>query len=557
MTQMIRKGEKDMSDRMYQPGESYRYRLLIKHILNFPMTIAPEQEIVYRDKVRLTYRTLNERVHRLASGLAKLGVKQGDTVCVFDYDSHRYLECYFAIPMMGAVLHTQNWRLSPEQILYTMNHAADDVVLIHEDFLPLLEGIRGQMTTVKKVVLITENGNAPAAVKIDGEYEELLRDADTGYVFPDDLDENTKATTFYTTGTTGLPKGVYFSHRQIVLHAMVAAISNAFESPCRFRSNDVYMPITPMFHVQAWGLPYVATLLAVKQVYPGKYEPEMLLKLIEKERVTYSHCVATIILIILNSPSAKNADLSHWKVIIGGGRLSKGLALEMMKRGIETYSAYGMSESCPYLTVANLQPHQLAWEKEQQVDTLISTGYPLPFVYMKVIDESGKELSNDGFSTGEIVVRAPWLTESYFNDPQRAKDLWRGGWMHTGDVGYVKPNGYLQITDRAKDVIKTGGEWVSSLDLENAISQHEGVLEAAAIGIPDPKWQERPLLVVVLRDEFKGKLSGDVLKDFITRFAVEGKLPKYCIPDRIDIVDAIPKTSVGKINKIALRKLYA
>jgi fatty-acyl-CoA synthase len=557
MTQMIRKGEKDMSDRMYQPGESYRYRLLIKHILNFPMTIAPEQEIVYRDKVRLTYRTLNERVHRLASGLAKLGVKQGDTVCVFDYDSHRYLECYFAIPMMGAVLHTQNWRLAPEQILYTMNHAADDVVLIHEDFLPLLEGIRGQMTTVKKVVLITENGNAPAAVKIDGEYEELLRDADTGYVFPDDLDENTKATTFYTTGTTGLPKGVYFSHRQIVLHAMVAAISNAFESPCRFRSNDVYMPITPMFHVQAWGLPYVATLLAVKQVYPGKYEPEMLLKLIEKERVTYSHCVATIILIILNSPSAKNADLSHWKVIIGGGRLSKGLALEMMKRGIETYSAYGMSESCPYLTVANLQPHQLAWEKEQQVDTLISTGYPLPFVYMKVIDESGKELSNDGFSTGEIVVRAPWLTESYFNDPQRAKDLWRGGWMHTGDVGYVKPNGYLQITDRAKDVIKTGGEWVSSLDLENAISQHEGVLEAAAIGIPDPKWQERPLLVVVLRDEFKGKLSGDVLKDFITRFAVEGKLPKYCIPDRIDIVDAIPKTSVGKINKIALRKLYA
>jgi fatty-acyl-CoA synthase len=557
MTQMIRKGEKDMSDRMYQPGESYRYRLLIKHILNFPMTIAPEQEIVYRDKVRLTYRTLNERVHRLASGLAKLGVKQGDTVCVFDYDSHRYLECYFAIPMMGAVLHTQNWRLSPEQILYTMNHAADDVVLIHEDFLPLLEGIRGQMTTVKKVVLITENGNAPAAVKIDGEYEELLRGADTGYIFPDDLDENTKATTFYTTGTTGLPKGVYFSHRQIVLHAMVAAISNAFESPCRFRSNDVYMPITPMFHVQAWGLPYVATLLAVKQVYPGKYEPEMLLKLIEKERVTYSHCVATIILIILNSPSAKNADLSHWKVIIGGGRLSKGLALEMMKRGIETYSAYGMSESCPYLTVANLQPHQLAWEKEQQVDTLISTGYPLPFVYMKVIDESGKELSNDGFSTGEIVVRAPWLTESYFNDPQRAKDLWRGGWMHTGDVGYVKPNGYLQITDRAKDVIKTGGEWVSSLDLENAISQHEGVLEAAAIGIPDPKWQERPLLVVVLRDEFKGKLSGDVLKDFITRFAVEGKLPKYCIPDRIDIVDAIPKTSVGKINKIALRKLYA
>lgn len=547
----------DMSDRMYQPGESYRYQLLIKHILNFPLTIAPEQEIVYRDKVRLTYRTLNERVHRLASGLAKLGVKQGDTVCVFDYDSHRYLECYFAVPMMGAVLHTQNWRLSPEQILYTMNHAEDDVVLIHEDFLPLLEGIRGQMTTVKKVVLITESGNAPAAVKIDGEYETMLREADPRYDFPDDLDENTKATTFYTTGTTGLPKGVFFSHRQIVLHAMVSTMNNAVESPCRFRSNDVYMPITPMFHVQAWGLPYVATLLAVKQVYPGKYEPETLLRLIEKEKVTYSHCVATIILLILNSPSAKNADLSHWKVIIGGGRLPKGLALEMMKRGIETYSGYGMSESGPNMTIANLQPHQLAWDKERQVDTLISTGHPLPFVYLKVLDEEGKELPHDGSSTGEIVVRSPWLTENYFKDPERAKDLWRDGWMHTGDVAYINPNGYIQITDRAKDVIKTGGEWISSLDLENAISQHGAVMEAAAIGIPDPKWQERPLLVVVLRDEFKGKLDEAALKDFITQFAVEGKLPKYGIPDRIEIVDQIPKTSVGKINKVALRKMYA
>jgi len=546
-----------MNDRMYKPGQSYRYQLLIKHILNFPLTIAPEQEIVYRDQVRLTYRMFNERVHRLASGLAKLGIGEGDTVCVFDYDSHRYLECYFAVPMMGAVLHTQNWRLSPGQILYTMNHAEDDVVLIHEDFLPLLEQIRGQLTTVKKIILITESGSAKKAAPFDGEYEEMLKGAEPFYDFPDDLDENTKATTFYTTGTTGLPKGVYFSHRQIVLHAIVTTMGNAFESPGRFRSNDVYMPITPMFHVQAWGLPYVATLFAVKQVYPGKYEPEKLLSLIEKEKVTFSHCVATIIQLILNSPSAKDADLSRWKVIIGGGRLPKGLALEMMKRGIETYSGYGMSESGPNLTIANLQPHQLSWKKERQVDTLITTGYPLPFVYLKIIDEKGEEMPHDGVSTGEIVVRAPWLTESYFKDPKRAEDLWRDGWMHTGDVAYVNPNGYVQITDRAKDVIKTGGEWISSLDLENAISQHEAILEAAAIGIPDPKWQERPLLVVVLRDEFKGKVVSKDLKDFIAGFAVDGKLPKYGIPDRIEIVDQIPKTSVGKTNKIALRKMYA
>jgi fatty-acyl-CoA synthase len=427
-----------MNRALYQPGESYRYQLLIKHILNFPLTIAPDQEIVYRDQVRLTYRTLHERIHRLASGLAKLGVGKGSTVCVFDYDSHRYLECYFAVPMMGAVLHTQNWRLSPEQILYTMNHAEDDVVLVHEDFLPLLEGIRNQLTTVKKIILMKEDSAAKTTASVDVEYEDLLSGSDSKYDFPDDLDENTKAATFYTTGTTGLPKGVYFSHRQIVLHAMVATMNNAVESPCRFRSNDVYMPITPMFHVMAWGLPYVATLLAGKQVYPGKYEPDMLLYLVEQERVTYSHCVATIMLLILNSPAAKNADLSRWKVIIGGGRLPKGLALEMMKRGIETYSGYGMSESGPNLTIANLQSHQLAWEKEKQVDTLISTGYPLPFVYLKVVDEEDRELPHDGSSTGEIVVRTPWLTESYFKDPEGPRIY--GGWLDAyGRRGLYQP----------------------------------------------------------------------------------------------------------------------
>ncbi|MDY0095669.1 MAG: fatty acid--CoA ligase [Candidatus Vecturithrix sp.] len=546
-----------MHTKQYQLGESYQYQLLIKHILHFPLTVAPDQEIIYRDQVRLTYRALNERVHRLACGLAKLGVGKGDTVCVFDYDSHRYLECYFAVPMMGAVLHTQNWRLSPEQILYTMNHAEDDVVIIHEDFFHLLEGIRNQLTSVKKIILIKENNTGKIKKCVDFEYEDLLRNADSTYDFPDDLDENTKAATFYTTGTTGLPKGVYFSHRQIVLHAMVSTMNNAVESPCRFRSNDVYMPITPMFHVMAWGLPYVATLLAVKQVYPGKYEPDVLLGLIEKEKVTYSHCVATIMLLILNSPTARNADLTRWKVIIGGGRLPKGLALEMMKRGIETYSGYGMSESGPNLVIANLQAYQLTWEKEKQIDTLISTGYPLPFVYLKIIDEKGRELPRDGESAGEIVVRAPWLTESYFKDPERSRDLWRDGWMHTGDVAYAKPNGYIQITDRAKDVIKTGGEWVSSLDLENAITQHTAVMEAAAIGVPDPKWQERPLLVVVLHDEFKNTVSEIDLKEFMIQFSATGKLPKYAIPDRIEIVDQIPKTSVGKINKIALRRMYA
>jgi len=546
-----------MTEKIYQPGESYNYQLLIKHILETPLFFAPDQQIVYRDKVRLTYRAFNERVHRLANALKLLGVKKGDTVCVFDYDSHRYLECFFAVPMMGAVLHTQNWRLSPEQILYTMNHAEDDVVLIHADFLPLLEAVQDKLTTVKKIILITDDGQKPETkVKIDMEYEEMLQGAAPSYDFPD-LDENTRATTFYTTGTTGLPKGVSFSHRQLVLHTISGMLGlSAYESPARFRSNDVYMPITPMFHVHAWGIPYAATLLGVKQVYPGRYEPEMLLKLILTEKVTFSHCVPTIIHMLVSSPVVKKLDLTKWKVVIGGSRLPKGLARAATDLGIQIFSGYGMSETCPIISLANLKPYMHDWNQDKQIDKQIMTGLPVPLVYAKVVDSSGKELPRNGESTGELVLRAPWLTENYFKDPERTKDLWQDGWLHTGDVACIDPAGYIQITDRTKDVIKTGGEWISSLELENLISQHESVSEAAAIGTPDDKWGERPLLIVVLRPEYKDKVSEEDLKKFMTRFSEEGKIPKYGVPDRYMFVDAIPKTSVGKINKIQLRKLY-
>ena len=546
-----------MAEKVYQPGESYNYQLIIKHILETPLFFAPDQQIVYRDKVRLTYRTFNERVHRLANALKLLGVRPGNTVCVFDYDSHRYLECFFAIPMMGAVLHTQNWRLSPEQILYTMNHAEDDVVLIHADFLPLLEAVMDKLTTVKKIVLITDDGQKPETkLHIDIEYEEMLQGTSPSYDFPD-LDENTKATTFYTTGTTGLPKGVYFSHRQLVLHTQEALIAlSAYESAGRFRSNDVYMPITPMFHVHAWGIPYVATMLGVKQVYPGRYEPEMLVKLILTEKVTFSHCVPTIIHMLVNSPAVKKLDLSKWKVIIGGSRLPKGLAMAVMNLGIQIFAGYGMSETCPVISLANLKPYMLDWNKESQIDKLIMTGLPIPLVYARIVDSYGKQLPHNGEATGELVLRAPWLTESYFKDPERTEDLWQDGWLHTGDVACIDPAGYIQITDRTKDVIKTGGEWISSLELENLISQHEAVLEAAAIGVPDDKWGERPLLIIVLRPEYMDKVTNEDMQKFMNKFAKQGKIPKYGVPDRYLFVEAIPKTSVGKINKIQLRKLY-
>lgn len=541
----------------YEPGQHYNYQLLIKHILEMPLVFAPNQEIVYRDKLRLTYRQLNERIHRLAGGLEKLGVKKGDVVCVFDYDSNRYLECFFAVPMMGAVLHTQNWRLSPDQILYTMNHAEDKVVIIHADFLPLLEAVWDQIQTVKTVILITEDDSRPASkIPFAAEYEEMLAGAAPSYDFPE-FDENTRATTFYTTGTTGLPKGVYFSHRQIVLHAQaLMLVTGSYEGIGRMRSPDVYMPLTPMFHVHAWGVPYAATMIGVKQVYPGRYEPEMLLKLILMEKVTFSHCVPTIIQMLVSNPFVKQLDLSHWKVIIGGAALSKGLALAAMELGIQIYAAYGMSETCPLLTICNLKPHMLDWPKEKQVEYWTKTGLAAPLVYVRVHDARGNELPHDGMSAGEVVVRAPWLTHGYHKDPERTKELWRDGWLHTGDVANIDEEGYVQITDRIKDVIKTGGEWISSLELENLLSQHEAVLEAAAIGVPDSKWGERPFMVAVLKADYQGKVTSDDLKKFLTEKSEGGRIPKYGIPDRVEIVDSIPKTSVGKINKVELRKTY-
>ena len=539
-------------------GNRYGFQLTIKELLANSKLTAGNQEIVYRDKMRYTYSDLFERINRLGSALAGLGVKRGDTVAVFDYDSNRYLESFFAIPMMGAVLFTVNWRLSPDQIEYTMNHAEADVILINTDFLPLLSSIRGKLKFVKKVVIFSDSDQAPKTdAAYDAEYEELLAAASPDFEFPD-LDENTKATTFYTTGTTGLPKGVYFSHRQIVLHTMSVCIGvSGHDTPLRFSTSDVYMPITPMFHVHAWGFPFIATMMGVKQVYPGKYEPEMLVKLIAREKVTFSHCVPTILQMIVVSPIAKQLDLSAWKVIIGGARLAKGIAVAAINLGISVMTGYGMSETCPVISVSNLKPYMKNFDNEQKGDIAIKTGMPIALVDVRIADGDGNFQPNDGKTTGEIVVRAPWFTKGYHKDPEKTEDLWRGGWLHTGDVGYMDEDGYIQITDRLKDVIKTGGEWVSSLDLENAVSMHNAIQEAAAIGVPDSKWGERPMLLVVLKPEFRNDgITSEVLKSHMKSCAEQGAIPRYAIPDQYIIADDIPKTSVGKVDKKRLRALY-
>lgn len=546
-----------MEKKEYQPGIAYDYPLIIKKLLNTPMVYAPDQEIVYRDKIRHTYRDLNRRIHSLADALSRLGIKAGDTVAVFDYDSHRFLECFFAIPMMGAVLQMVNWRLSAEQVLYTLNHAEASLIIINSDFLPILEAIRDKLTFVKSVVVIPEEDQrVQAKFKLDAVYEQMLAAASPDFDFPD-LDENTKATTFYTTGTTGDPKGVHFTHRQLVLHTLSSAIAfGSYDNIGRFRSNDVYMPITPMFHVHAWGIPYLATLLGTKQVYPGKYEPAMLLKLVLGEKVTFSHCVPTILQMLTSNPAVKQYDLSHWKIIIGGSKLPKGLAKAARDLGITLYTGYGMSETCPIISLATPKGPVAELEEDQLLDIIVKTGLPIPLVEFEVVDLEGKPVSHDGVTTGEVVFRAPWLTKSYFKAPDKTRELWRNGWLHSGDVGHIDPLGYLQITDRIKDVIKSGGEWVSSLDLENIMSQHPEVFECAAIGVPDEKWGERPMMLVVLKPEAKGKVEVEDLKSHMRTAVNAGQLPKYGLPDRYVLVDALPKTSVGKLDKKVLRQGY-
>jgi fatty-acyl-CoA synthase len=546
-----------MDKNAYNPGEHYPYPLIIKKLLNTPLIYAPDQQIIYRDKLRYSYRDLYERIHRLAGGLETLGVGRGDTVAVFDYDSNRFLECFFAIPMMGAVMQMVNWRLSADQILYTLNHAEAKTIVINADFLPILAGIRDRLSHVRTIVVISENGETPQTTLDYGSlYEPLLAGAPDRFDFPD-LDENTKATTFYTTGTTGDPKGVHFTHRQLVLHTLSLALAvGAYDTIGRFRSDDVYMPITPMFHVHAWGIPYVATLLGARQVYPGKYEPDMLLKLITTEKVTFSHCVPTILQMLVNSPSVKGMDLSRWKVIIGGSALSKGLAEAAQALGISVYTGYGMSETCPVICLAMPKHFMRDWQEDRLLEVICKTGLPIPLVELEVMDTDDEPLPHDGASTGEVAMRAPWLTKSYFKAPDKTAELWRKGWLHSGDVGHINQEGYLQVTDRIKDVIKSGGEWISSLDLENLLSQHEAVLESAAIGIKDEKWGERPLMLVVLKPDLRAKVTEADLKAHMQAAAEAGKLPGYGVPEQYRFVDELPKTSVGKLDKKVLRRTH-
>lgn len=527
-----------------------RVGLTLGAVLASGVAAGGDREIVTHGGPRLTYATLKERIHRLGDALHGLGVREGARVAWVDWDTHRYLEAYFAVPMLGATLMTANVRLSPAQLRYTLEHSNASVIVAAAEFVPLLEQALREAGARPRVLVIGEPGSVPESVSLAlaGHYEALLEAANPDFAFPETR-EDAVATQFYTTGTTGHPKGVSYTHQQLVEHTLAVGLALAAASDYQsLRRGDVYMPLTPMFHVHAWGMPYIATLLGLKQVYPGRYDARALPELVARERVTFSHCVPTILQMVLDEAERQDRRLEAWKVMIGGSAMAPALAARAMDRGIHVFAGYGMSETCPVVCFARVDT-----APAENLESLCRAGQPVPLVQATLSDATG---SPEG-TRGELALRAPWLAAGYAGDETATQRLWEGGWLHTGDVAVIESDGAIRIVDRLKDVIKSGGEWVSSLDLEARLREHPAVEEAAVIGVPDEKWGERPrafvrLAVGVALSEEQIAVE---LRALLERSVRAGSLPKFAIPDRFRFVSEIPKTSVGKLDKKQLRVL--
>lgn len=548
-----------MSELHQAAATAYQYPLIIKQLLNRARCASAQQEIVYADKLRMTYADFFKRINRFANVLAGLNLQPGDIVAVMDWDSHRYLESYFAVPMSQLVLQTVNIRLSPEKILYTINHAKPKVLLLNSEFAPLVKDYQFENSSIEQVIWLDDNGVSPDSMfenqqhHLAGEYEALLAAASDEFDFPD-FDENTIATTFYTSGTTGNPKGVFFSHRQLVLHTLAeAASAGMLPEKQGISYSDVYMPTTPMFHVHAWGMPFTATAAGLKQVYPGRYQPDLLVQLIEDEGVTFTHCVPTILQMLLKQASDTGKRFNGLKMIIGGSRLTEGLAKSALAQGIEVYTGYGMSETAPLISLTDFTQELTG---DADISRRCKTGKPVLMVDMQIWDEHNQPVAQDGEQTGELVLRAPWLTQSYFKNADAGDELWDGGYMHTADIAKVEADGFIQITDRLKDVIKSGGEWISSLEIETILSLHPAVEDVAVIGVRDDKWGERPLALVVKRASHEDTTAEEIVA-LAEQAALKGILPKYGVPHRFMFADSLPKTSVGKLDKKLMREIYA
>ncbi len=528
-------------------------QLTIGSIMRFAERVYPDSEIVSvtsdNPNHRYTYREAFQRARKLANALHAFGINQGDRIGTLAWNDHRHLELYYAVSGMGAVCHTVNPRLFPEQIDYIINHAEDRLIFVDPAFVPALEALQEKLATVEKFIILTNDEKMPAC-KLKGvqSYEAFIAEHSSEFAWPD-LDEKTASALCYTSGTTGNPKGVLYSHRSTVLHSYAAALPDSMN----LSVNDCIMPIVPMFHVNAWSLPYAVIMVGAKLVLPGGQmgNGEVLQSFIETEKVTLSAAVPTVWLALLSylNESGKNID-SLQRVIVGGAACPLSIMEEFKeKHGVHVHHAWGMTETGPLGTLNTLKSDMTNLPKTELDKIKLKQGRPIYGVDLKIENDAGEEQSWDGKAFGEVKLRGPWICSDYYKlDNSSAHD--QNGWFSAGDVATMDKDGYMQITDRTKDVIKSGGEWISSIDLENAAVGHPAVAEAAVIGVPHPKWSERPLLVVV-------KKPDQTLEKQEVLNWLEGKVAKWWIPEDAVFVNELPHTATGKISKKDLREKFS
>ncbi len=538
-------------EKLGMKGLMMDYQLTLPTILRRAETLFAKKEIVARmpDKSihRYTYRDCMRRAKKLAVALHQLGVRMGDRVATLSWNHHQHLEGYFGIPCIGAVIHPLNLRLSPEDLAYIVNHAEDQVLIVDQVLLPLFEKFR-PLVNLRHVVVI-QQGPEPIAKEYLN-YERLLEGADESKFEAFEGDENTAAFMCYTSGTTGKPKGVLYSHRSIMLHAISFMVSC---TGAGIQERDAVLPIVPMFHASAWGFPYNCAFAGAKQVLPGPHlDPENLVDLFEREQVTVSGGVPTVMLNVLRHLDAHPGryKLSLRLILVGGSSAPRFMVKAFDERyQIPVLHSWGMTELSPLGATAVLTSDVAQGSKEDQYDYMQKQGLPVPFVETRARNEDGL-VPWDGITMGELEVRGPWVAASYYRDMQPEGKFTSDGWFRTGDIVTIDENGYIEIKDRSKDVVKSGGEWISSVALENTLMSHPHVLEAAVIAVPDEKWMERPFAYVVLKEGTS--VSSEELRKFLS-----DKFAKFWIPEGYAFIGAIPKTSVGKFLKSALREMYA